>query len=132
MSYNVRRIFSAVLVALVTALFAGCARVNPAPDFARADHLIQASTGLPTVAASGVEEAEVRSALSDGLSLDEALRLALLNNRQLQSQFLTIGIAKADLTQAGLLTNPSLSLLFLLPVGGGQADIQASVAQNGW
>jgi cobalt-zinc-cadmium efflux system outer membrane protein len=130
MFYSIRRILCAGLTALFAATLAGCARVDPKPDFARARKLIEASTGLPSSAASGTAEAEIRSALSAGLSLDEALRLALLNNRQLQSQFMTIGIAKADLTQSRLLTNPSLSLLFLLPSGGRQADIQASVAQS--
>jgi hypothetical protein len=57
MSYNLRRIFSVAVAALVAALFAGCAKVDPTPDFVRADRLIQASTGLPTAGASGVEVA---------------------------------------------------------------------------
>ena len=112
---------------------AGCASVDPAPDFERARELIGSSTGReevfsPTEAALGADEIE--SILSDGLALEEALRLALLNNRRLQAQFMTLGIARADLVQAGLLSNPSLSLLFLLPSGGGRANVQASLAQS--
>jgi outer membrane protein, heavy metal efflux system len=115
---------AAVVVASV-----GCAKVDPAPDFARAHRLIESSTGLSSQPGE-IPTAMSRAVLADGLTLDEALRLALLNNRQLQAEFMTIGVAKADLSQAGLLSNPTLSLLFLLPTSGGQADIQAAIAQS--
>jgi len=118
------------MMAVAVSMLSGCAKVDPQPDFARAHKLIEASTGLPSGAIPAPAEADVKSILADGLTLDEALRLALVNNRQLQGQFMTIGVAKADLTQAGLLANPSLSLLFLFPTGGGRPDIQGTIAQN--
>jgi cobalt-zinc-cadmium efflux system outer membrane protein len=48
--------------------------------------------------------------LAGGLELDEALRLAPLNNRHLQAEFAALGVARADLVQAGLLRNPSASV----------------------
>ncbi|MDZ4774495.1 MAG: TolC family protein [Planctomycetota bacterium] len=118
---------------LLLALFAGCASVDPGPDFERARTLIQSSTGHSEVYAPdhpALEPSEIESVLADGLALSEALRLALLNNRRLQAQFMTLGIARADLVQAGLLSNPSLSLLFLLPSGGGRTNVQAGLAQS--
>jgi len=53
--------------------------------------------------------------LDDGLSQDEAVALALWNNAQFQADLATLGFARADLIEAGMLANPVFSLLF--PVG---------------
>ncbi len=55
----------------------------------------------------GVEEHEFVK-----LSRDEAVRFALINNPLLQADFQKLGIAKADLVQAGLFRNPSINSLF--------------------
>ena len=122
------------LLSISLLVAAGCARVDPKPEFERAQALIGASTGVDAryeVGGALQSGAELQAVLDGGLSLDEALRLALTNNRKLQAEFMGVGVAKADLVQAGLLSNPSLSLLFLLPSGGGgQANLQGSIAQS--
>jgi len=52
----------------------------------------------------------------DGISREDAVAIALLNNRALQYDLSLLGVAAANLTQAGLLTNPVLSLEILFPV----------------
>lgn len=49
---------------------------------------------------------EVRGLLAGPLSPDEAVQVALLENRELQATYEQLGIAQADLVQAGLLRNP--------------------------
>ncbi|MCH8209699.1 MAG: TolC family protein [Nitrospinae bacterium] len=49
---------------------------------------------------------------------DEAVRIALMNNRDLQAKFEFLGIARADVVQAGLFSNPSLGALFEFPTMG--------------
>ena len=73
---------------------------------------------------------ELAIAIAEGLSIDEAIRIALLNNRQLQANFMSIGVAKADWVQSGLLTNPSLNMLVRFPTDGGRSMIEASFVQN--
>jgi outer membrane protein TolC len=68
---------------------------------------------------------EVKALLSDGLTRDEAVRVALLNNRLLQSRFEEIGISKSDLVQAGLYRNPSIAAVFRFPLDGGSTNIGA-------
>src|SRR5207247_2658345 len=51
-------------------------------------------------------EAEVAAALRKELTADDAVKIALLNNRALQATYEELGIAQADLVQAGLLKNP--------------------------
>ncbi|MEZ5941804.1 MAG: TolC family protein [Planctomycetaceae bacterium] len=59
--------------------------------------------------------------LDDGLTEDEAVALALWNNRNFLSTLSNLGIARGDLVQAGLLTNPQLNLLFP-PIGSKQLE----------
>src|SRR2546430_11631084 len=48
----------------------------------------------------------IRVLLRRTLTADSAVQVALLNNRELQATFEDIGIAQADLIEAGLLKNP--------------------------
>lgn len=114
-------------------VLAGCAQVKPGPDFERARGLIEESTGIASVYDPETPELsadELAAFLDDGLALDEAVRLALLNNRTLQAEFMSIGVAKADWVQAGLLANPSLDMLFRFPLDGGRSQIEAFFFQN--
>ncbi len=53
----------------------------------------------------------IQSLLSQSLSADNAVRIALMNNAGLQLSLNELGIAQADLVQAGRIHNPSLSYL---------------------
>ena len=50
--------------------------------------------------------------LEDGLTADEAVAIALWNSPSFQLVLADLGLARADLVEAGLLRNPVLSLLF--------------------
>ncbi len=107
--------------------------VDPAPDFERARAAVGAAApGVavhdPNGAPLSAEQIDAR--LSGGLALDEALELALLNNRRLQAGFMELGVGHADFVQAGLISNPSLSLAFLWPSGGGRERIGLDVMQS--
>jgi len=58
--------------------------------------------------------------LNDGLSEDEAIAIAVWNNAQFQVDLAQLGLAKADLQEAGMIENPALSLLF--PMGPKQME----------
>src|SRR5262245_16121263 len=62
--------------------------------------------------------------LEDGLGEDEAVALALWNNSAFLETLADLGIARADLVQAGLLANPVLSVLF--PLGPKQLEFTAT------
>jgi len=51
----------------------------------------------------------IHEILQGELSLDSAVQIAFLQNRSLQATFEELGIAQADLVQAGLLQNPVFS-----------------------
>ncbi|MFN0245068.1 MAG: TolC family protein [Planctomycetota bacterium] len=122
----------ALLFGVLCAACAG-ANVDPRPDQERARSLIEATTGRSEMFDPDVpllSTSEIDALLVDGLALEEALRLALLNNRRLQAQFLGLGVARADLVQAGLLRNPSLGVGFLIPSGGGRTKLTADLVAN--
>ncbi len=104
--------------ALTLVLAISCAQVEPRADFDQARELVEESTGRDEVFdpyAPALTAEELEAILADGLSLDEALRLALVNNRDLQAEFQEIGVAHADWVQSRLLSNPSLDVLLRFP-----------------
>ncbi len=114
-------------------VIAGCSQVAPQADFARARQLITERTGVESVYDPDTPLSTddlLEDILADGLSLNEALGVAVLNNRQLQAEFMSIGISKADWVQAGLLSNPTLGFSAQFPEGGGRSNIQTVIAQN--
>jgi cobalt-zinc-cadmium efflux system outer membrane protein len=118
---------------LILLLLTGCATVDPQPEFSRAGEFIRQSTGQGSVEPEQEEESlqqRVSEILSDGLTIEEAVELALLNNPELQAAWMDIGMAKADLIQAGLLSNPTLGVSLRFPAGGGLANLEAGLAQN--
>src|SRR4030067_2770967 len=56
-------------------------------------------------------QATVKTLLASPLSADAAVQIALLNNPGLQSTYAELGIAEADLVQAGRRTNPHFGYL---------------------
>ena len=52
------------------------------------------------------------TSFADGLAIDEAVAIALWNNPDFQLALSSLGLARADLIEAGLLKNPVFSLLF--------------------
>lgn len=108
---GVRRPVRAIGLAVLLVGLAGCASVPADGGFGkvqglvaeRLDQEVQWRRGTAEDAAAA--EAVTRL-LEDGLTVDEAVQVALLNNRTLQATYGALGLAQADLVQAGLLANP--------------------------
>ena len=101
-------------------LLSGCVSVNPDQEFSEVSkEALSRTDQVVRWEQTPEDEAWTRRAIQEflveGLTRVESVSLALLNNRQLQAQFETLGIAKADLVQAGLYTNPTLEGLLGIP-----------------
>ena len=117
----------------VTGSLGGCASVRPEADYRRASRTIAEATGAATTTMPGDSRADTfnpLASLSDGLTADEAVQLGLLNNPRLLAAFHDIGIARAELVQSTLFSNPTLAMSIAFPEGGGLSNIQATFAQN--
>ena len=74
---------------------------------------------------------KVASLLKAKLTVDEAVQIALLSNRELQAVYSDLGVAQADLVQAGLLNNPIFDAAIKFPTsGGGKPDLELSAVMN--
>jgi len=58
--------------------------------------------------------------LTDGLTEDEAVAVALWNNTRFQADLVSLGFSRADLIEAGMLSNPVFSMFF--PAGPKQFE----------
>lgn len=110
---------------------AGCATVDPKPDYDRAARHVESAIGQPvSIAPEDDACARVDEWLRDGLTADEAVKVCMLNNPTLAASYLRIGVARADVVQSGLFANPGLGLSTRFPDGGGLVNLEVSLAQN--
>jgi outer membrane protein, heavy metal efflux system len=73
----------------------------------------------------------VNALLRGTITAERAVQIALLNNRELQATFEEIGIANADLTEAGLFKNPVFGMSARFPDRPPSAtDLEFSVVQD--
>lgn len=117
-------------IAAAAAAFAlnGCATFSEDGGMGEVAELTVVRTGQP-VGRHDPEDATRRqlteSLLSRPLSPDDAVRLAFANNRMLQASLHELGIAEAELVQAGRLRNPGFSFGRLR--GGENLEIERGV-----
>ncbi|MCC7292268.1 MAG: TolC family protein [Phycisphaerales bacterium] len=113
-------------------LLGACAAIDPAGDYDRASGLVRERAGADIYDPRRDAEidAKVEALLADGLTVEEAVRLALLNNRGFQSLVAEIGASRADLAQSALLSNPSLALGLQFPEGGGLSNVTVAFGQQ--
>lgn len=116
----------------LSALFlAGCASFSPDGGMTDVSNLTQSRIGQQVSFSkdphSGTSngDAMVRSLLAKPLTVDSAVRIALLNNASLKASFDELGVSEADFVQAGRMRNPGFS--FGRISGGGDTEIDRSI-----
>ena len=116
------------LLLLTAGAVAGCAHVDPNPAFQELANTVRLRTGKRVQWNRGsAEDAEAQAAvaslLSRPLTAGSAVQVALLNNHRLQASYEELGIAQADLVEAGLLRNPIFTFERRLPGQALEADL---------
>jgi len=104
------------LVALLIAAAAlgGCASFSPDGGFSTVEQAAKERLGKDVrwarspAAQDGMAQ-RVAELLAKPLSADDAVQVALLNNRGLQARFQDLGITEAEVVQAGRVPNPGFS-----------------------
>ncbi len=114
--------------------FSSCVRVdtNTEESFNEIQQNISSKSGH-NIYWNGSENEEIsyKELLKDELTEESATTISLLNNPKLQAIYETLGIAKADLAQAGLLKNPIFSFSNRFPINESVTDlIDFSLIQN--
>jgi len=110
----------------------GCASVNLTAGFPEVSAAVEERSATKIVWNRGTDldkaaAAQLRSLLQRKLTADDAVQIAMLNNRDLQATYAELGVAQADLVQAGLFNNPILDAAVFFPLTGVRPDFQLSV-----
>ncbi len=121
---------SLVILIGLTLMGSGCAAVKTDQEWRSLKTRVMERTGQDliweqTENQEAIIKKEVNRLLTEGLTRDEAVQVALINNRSLQSVFEEIGISKADLIQAGLLHNPTISAFFRFALSGSGTNVES-------
>ncbi len=133
------RTFSGLLVLLgLSGAFAalGCAHVPPEAGFPAVEELVAGRLDQELRWRRGeAEDAEVAAAvdalLRGELGVEQAVQVALLENPSLQADYERLGIAQADLVQAGLLQNPVFAASARSPSAPPRSvNLELAVVQN--
>ena len=111
-----KRLNICIAIALLAMFVAGCATFSEDRGFSAVEATVRDRLGKETKQLRSEEEIEsaaqmVRKLLQAPLSVDDAEQIALLNNRGIQATYAELGIAEADLVQAGRMTNPHFAFL---------------------
>ena len=122
-------------VCVLLMFLTGCATFDQRAGFSDVSIAVEERSGKRVVWNLGTdldaEAAEdVRRLLAGTLTADGAIQVALLNNRELQALYAELGVAQADVVQAGLLGNPVFDGAVFFPVAGGPTKLDLSVAMS--
>ena len=114
------------------ALLSGCVSLDPTADYEEAMSLVEERSGWKPDWNAPWSGTVTSWDGTSPLSVDQAVTIALQNNRQLRATLEGIAAARADLVQSGLLPNPVLSAAYGPPIGGdpGVAAISVSLVQQ--
>ena len=104
--------FASALALII--MLGGCATFSPDGGMNDVQRLAQERVGASARALQVVQDpdatrASVEALLRQPLTADSAVEVALLNNPGLKAQLADLGLAEADLVQAGRLRNPVLA-----------------------
>ena len=105
---------------------AGCATISPNQKIQESIDLVEKSVGQRPAWHAPWDELPPPWDGQSTLGVDEAVALALRNNRELRADLEMIGQANAELVQAGLLQNPRFNLMAMFPDGGGRSMLRSS------
>jgi outer membrane protein, heavy metal efflux system len=114
------------MLCLVAGGATSCVSSSIAGDVGRVRELtrIEGLTHIADVEVDPVAAEDARRLLQQPLDADTAVRVALLNNRELRATLREMGIARGRLIQAGLLPNPVVEAE-LLPERNTQLELRA-------
>jgi cobalt-zinc-cadmium efflux system outer membrane protein len=124
------------LAAVMVVVLTGCRGAQPGDGFDLLNAEVAARTGGAQLQwnrdadAAAAIDARVDEILAHPLTVDSAVQIALLNNRGFQAMIEELGVARADLIEAGLLQNPVLGVSARFPDTSASTNLEFTVTQS--
>ena len=112
----------ACIMLALAGVLAACAGFSPDGGLDGVSSLTRDRAGFGVQRESEAAQAQVAQLLASDLTPDGVVQIALLNNKRLQVALADLGVAEADLVQAGRLRNPRLSFGRLSGSGATETD----------
>lgn len=124
------RVRPVVPLLCITAVLSGCASFSQDGGFDHIQQTAQQQLGKRTIWLRSEKDIDsvahsVNALLEKPLTVDDAVQIALFNNRALQARYSDLGIAEATLVQASRMPNPGFS--FARTHGGDELKIDRSL-----
>ncbi|HML93008.1 TolC family protein [Methyloceanibacter sp.] len=127
--YRCRKVLTLALLPL-----AGCQTLSPEGSFYEVADTVEGRLGQQ-ISWDGGQYADpyvrstIENLLAQPVTAETAVQIALLNNRDLQAVYADLGIAQANLVQAGLWKNPIIDGAVTFPTAGsGPTDYTFNIA----
>ena len=115
-----------VVIGLGCAALVGCATIRPDVKIEEAVDLVEQRVGDRPAWSAPWDELPPAWDGQSTLGVNEAVALALRNNRELRADLEMIGQTNANLVQAGLLQNPRFNFMAMFPEGGGRSMLRSA------
>jgi outer membrane protein TolC len=112
-------------IALAGLMLTGCATLSHDGGLDAVSALTSERTGHTVQRQQAGDAHAIAGLLAQTLTPDSAVRIALANNQGLQAALSELGVAEADMVQAGRLRNPGIAYGRLR--GGGEIEIDRSI-----
>ncbi len=114
-------------------ILSACTTIAPRTEFTEVSNEISERIGKKIYWKNDTQEdveveKQVRGILAQQLNVEQAVQIALLTNPKIQAVYEELGIAQADLVQAGLFNNPIFSASVLYPSGGGGSNLDFDIS----
>lgn len=130
---NLSRISSAAIGSLAVLALSGCATFDPASDKLEIDRLL-AERGASSLGWDQNDSAQNRAAvkewLTEPLTRDTAVKIALLISPRLQQVYGELGLVRADVMEAVQISNPRIGVSSLALENGPGSQLVFGVAQR--
>ncbi|MES2207792.1 MAG: TolC family protein [Pseudomonadota bacterium] len=117
-----------LLPGMLVFFLSGCTTLSQDSGFSAVQSLTPIGTKLKWIRSendAANTEAAIAPLLTKTLTVDDTETIALLNNKGLQASYAELGIAEANLVQAGRIPNPTLSFGHL--TRGGEQEIERTL-----
>jgi outer membrane protein, heavy metal efflux system len=124
---------AARLTLLAGVTLGGCAalRIDPQPAREEVARMVRTRTGRDVSAVDDPAVADrIHTLLADGLTVDRAVEITLVHNRDLRALYTDLDVAQSDVVQASLLHNPVFDTVAGFPIAGGSVDMSFGLATD--